>query len=108
MSFCAKWFTLLATASLLMLAPQSAMTSDEAINAQPWENFSAHFGVFLSTIDSSVRLGAGIGLNIMKRIGLEPGERFDFDSLPMPTSASRGTRAMLLLHTRPSSRRSYN
>ena len=55
---------LMNTAILILLLPQSAMAEGMNLEEKPWEKFGANFGVFVSTVDSSFRIGSGIGVDI--------------------------------------------
>jgi hypothetical protein len=48
----------------LLLPYQPGMAEEWDLEEKPWEKFGANFGVFLSTVDSSFRIGSGIGLDI--------------------------------------------
>jgi hypothetical protein len=56
------------------LAPRSAWAADEKPLPQPWEKFNVSLGTFLFNMDSTVRVGSGIGLtaDIEKLLGVKP------------------------------------
>ena len=44
---------------------QPVYAESSAVKEQPWEKFSINLGAFISSIDSSIRIGAdGIGVDI--------------------------------------------
>ena len=49
---------------VLFLMPQFCLALEQTSNAQPWEKFGANLGVFVSSTDTSFRIGSGIGLSI--------------------------------------------
>ena len=51
-------------ATLLLLSSQLAVAEEWRLEEKPWEKFGANFGVFVSTVDSSFRIGSGIGVDI--------------------------------------------
>ena len=55
---------ILATAVLLLLTHQSVRAEEWNLEEKPWEKFGANFGVFMSTTDTSFRVGSGVGLDI--------------------------------------------
>lgn len=57
----------------LLLTAQTGLAEEWDLNEKPWEKFGANFGVFLSSLDSSFRIGSGIGLDIdvEQLLGLE-------------------------------------
>lgn len=48
----------------ILLFPQPVLSSEQDSERLPWEKFSANFGIFLSAMDSTVRIGSGLGLDI--------------------------------------------
>ena len=48
---------------LLLLSPGISLAG-ESTETLPWEKFGANFGVFVSSLDSSFRIGSGLGLDI--------------------------------------------
>ena len=41
-----------------------ALAENPVKNDKPWEKFSLKFGYFISTVDSDLRLGSGVGLSV--------------------------------------------
>ncbi|BBO74812.1 hypothetical protein DSCW_22290 [Desulfosarcina widdelii] len=56
-----------------LLAVHAAMASDSNLQENPWKKFSVDVGVFLTAVDSSVRLGTGLGVDVdvEEALGLE-------------------------------------
>jgi len=48
----------------LILAPQAAIAEERNLEEKPWEKFGANVGVFLAAVDSNIRIGSGIGIDI--------------------------------------------
>ena len=51
-------------AGVLLLACQPALANELNSQEKPWKKFSVDAGVFLTTVDSSVRFGTGLGVDI--------------------------------------------
>jgi len=64
MSFPAIRTILLTIAAAIFLLPPSVISSEQKSDPLPWDKFSANFGIFLSAMDSTVRIGSGLGLDI--------------------------------------------
>jgi len=62
-----------AIAVVFFLFPQDIMAEDWDLDEKPWEKFGANLGLFVSNIESSFRIGSGIGLdiNVEELLGLE-------------------------------------
>ena len=56
--------TLLAAVLVLLLLSPGISLAGESTETQPWEKFGANLGVFVSALDSSFRIGTGVGLDI--------------------------------------------
>ena len=54
----------LALAGVQLLAFRAAMAGEWNLEEKPWEKFCVNTGVFLTTVDSSVRFGSGLGVDI--------------------------------------------
>jgi hypothetical protein len=54
----------LTLASVQLLAFRAAMAGEWNLEEKPWEKFSVNTGVFLTAVDSSVRFGSGLGVDI--------------------------------------------
>ena len=67
-----QWAAVIVAMGLLLI-PQTGSAEEWDLNKKPWEKFGASFGVFLSSLDSSFRIGSGIGLDIdvEQLLGLE-------------------------------------
>lgn len=61
---CQQRLISLSTAIVLFLMPQVCLASEQQSDGQPWEKFSVNLGVFISSVDSSFRIGTGVGLDI--------------------------------------------
>lgn len=60
-----RGFQVVAAAVVVLSMISSAVAGDEKRDAQiPWEKVGASAGVFLSALDSSVRIGSGLGVDI--------------------------------------------
>lgn len=55
---------MLLTALTFLLMPQIGMTEEWDLEEKPWEKFGANFGVFLSNMDTSFRIGSGLNVNL--------------------------------------------
>lgn len=51
-------------AIVLFLMPQAGWSEERDLEGQPWEKFGVNLGVFISAVDSSFRIGSGVGLDI--------------------------------------------
>ena len=51
-------------AVVLFLMPQAGWSEDRDLEGQPWEKVGVNLGVFISAVDSSFRIGSGVGLDI--------------------------------------------
>lgn len=49
---------------MLFLVSQAAIAEEWNLEEKPWEKFGVEFGVFLASLDSNIRLGTGIGVDI--------------------------------------------
>jgi hypothetical protein len=49
---------------LLFLSPVQTSAEEWDLDERPWEKFGANFGVFISAVDSTLRFGSGIGLDL--------------------------------------------
>jgi len=58
------WNCRLAIASMLLMLPSALWASDTAPEKLPWETFALNVGYFLSNVDSAVRIGSGLGIDI--------------------------------------------
>mgnify|MGYP001064172963 CR=1 FL=1 len=56
--------TLLAAVLISLLLSPGISLAGESTETQPWEKFGANLGVFVSALDSSFRIGTGVGLDI--------------------------------------------
>ena len=65
--------TLIALFVLTVASPEGLCASSDMAQ-EPWEQFSLNAGIFISSIDSSFRLGSGIGVSI------EPEELLGLDT----------------------------
>jgi hypothetical protein len=54
----------LTLAGVQLLAFRAAMAGEWNLEEKPWEKFSVNTGVFLTAVDSSVRFGSGLGVDI--------------------------------------------
>jgi hypothetical protein len=72
LSFFRQWI-LLGTALTLFLIPINSLAEEWNLEEKPWEKFGANFGVFLSNIDTSFRIGSGLGvdLDVEELLGLD-------------------------------------
>lgn len=60
-----SWQSLILIAvSFFELTSRMGLAAGRDPEEQPWETFSANVGVFISALDSSFRLGSGVGLDI--------------------------------------------
>ena len=59
-----KRYLAITAATLLLLSSQLAVAEEWRLEEKPWEKFGANFGVFVSTVDSNIRIGSGIGVDI--------------------------------------------
>jgi hypothetical protein len=57
-------FLALTTTLGVILLSQAAIAEEWNKEAKPWEKFGANVGVFMASIDSTIRLGSGIGVDI--------------------------------------------
>ncbi|MEE4600426.1 MAG: hypothetical protein V2J65_04025 [Desulfobacteraceae bacterium] len=57
-----KILTMAFTVALLL--PVGSSWAAEASDSQPWEKFSLQAGYFLAAVDSTIRLGTGVGVDI--------------------------------------------
>ena len=57
-----SWLSIVVVAVLFL--PAVSGGSEGQSNAQPWETFSLSAGYFISDVDTSLRLGAGLGVDI--------------------------------------------
>lgn len=66
-------FLAFAAAIMLIILPQTALAQDEAQGGKSWEKFGANLGVFFSSLDSSLSVGAGVGveIDVEEVLGLE-------------------------------------
>jgi hypothetical protein len=55
---------ILTTTIGLILGSQAAIAEEGHLEEKPWEKFGVDLGVFLAGLDSSIRLGTGIGVDI--------------------------------------------
>ncbi|MBC2709820.1 MAG: hypothetical protein HGJ94_02030, partial [Desulfosarcina sp.] len=55
---------LLASLAILLPAFQAQAAQVDNPGDQPWEKFAVNLGVFLSALDTSFRIGSGVGLDI--------------------------------------------
>jgi hypothetical protein len=55
---------ILATAVMLFSLPQISMADEWNLDERPWEKFGANIGVFISAVDSTLRFGSGIGVDL--------------------------------------------
>jgi hypothetical protein len=59
------WKKVLMTAfAVTLLLPVGRLWAEEAPDIQPWEKFGLQAGYFLAAVDSTVRLGTGVGVDI--------------------------------------------
>ena len=49
---------------LLMNLTQPALAEEWNLEEKPWEKFGANFGMFVSALDSSLRIGSGVGVSV--------------------------------------------
>ena len=55
---------ILALAGIQLLAFRSAMADERKPEENPWEKFSVSAGVFMTTVNSTFRIGTGIGVDV--------------------------------------------
>lgn len=58
------WLYGVAAFGLMLIFSQKISAEERNPYDRPWEKFGANFSVFLSAVDSSFRIGSGIGLDI--------------------------------------------
>ncbi len=58
------WFYGLTAFGIMLVFSQAISAEERNPYDQPWEKFGVNFGVLLSAVDSSFRIGSGIGLDI--------------------------------------------
>ena len=54
----------LTMAVVFFLIPQAGWSEQSDLEGRPWEKVSVNLGVFFSAVDSSFRIGSGVGLDI--------------------------------------------
>lgn len=59
-----RQFLIITIAVISLIMPQDGFSEEWDLNEKPWEKFGFNFGAFISTLDSSFRIGSGIGLDI--------------------------------------------
>lgn len=59
-----SWLYSFAAVGLMLIFSPAISAEERNPYDQPWEKFGANFSVFLSAVDSSLRIGSGIGLDI--------------------------------------------
>lgn len=57
-------FLALTAVIVLLTTPRFALADDRDMDQLPWEKFSAALGVFVSTLDGTLRIGAGVGVDV--------------------------------------------
>ena len=63
MKACSRSELILVVAFLLLLTPGAGQSEEWQLEERPWEKFGANLGVFISAVDSSFRIGTGVGLD---------------------------------------------
>jgi hypothetical protein len=64
MNACIRGLLAVTTTIGLILASQAAIAEEWNLEDKPWEKFGANVGVFLAAVDSNIRIGSGIGIDI--------------------------------------------
>jgi len=59
-----RWYRHLAMISIILSLSMAAWASDTPPNTLPWKTAALNAGYFLSAVDSTVRLGSGLGIDI--------------------------------------------
>jgi hypothetical protein len=59
-----RGFLALTTTLGVILVSQAAIAEEWNLEEKPWEKFGFDLGVFLAGLDSSIRIGSGIGVDI--------------------------------------------